>query len=84
MLTDLTYEGQEQSVKYWPDNINQWNEWKSHEGRMVPTDEICGEIAVLKMSEEPAWEGADGVITKITLGLYSSTNPNPEVTFHKF
>ena len=79
MLTDLSYQGQEQSVMYWPDNINQWNEWKTLEDRMVPTEEICGEIAVLKMWEGPAWEGAEGFVTKITLGVYSNTNPNPEV-----
>ena len=80
MLTELSDGNQEQCVKYWPDDVNEWNEWKINEGRMAANNgEISGEIAVLKMCEGPAWEGSEGLITKRSFLVFSNSNPNQEV-----
>jgi len=77
MLTELTDGNQEQCVKYWPDEINEWSEWNINQSKMAPTSaEINGEIGVCKIYEGPGWEGSDGVVTKRTFHLFSNYDPN--------
>ena len=76
MLTELSDGGQEQSVKYWPDNINEWNEWKTNQGQMVINQaEITAPIAVLNMEQSVPWQGAEQLVTKRSIAVFSSSNP---------
>ena len=82
MLTELHDGNQEQCVKYWPSELNEWHEWNMNERQMVANAELTSEIAIIKSYEGPAWEGSDGFVTKRTFHIFSSrSNSSQDVSF---